>query len=195
MTPQGFLGLAAQSVTAPQEVARLLLSLRLSREALILAFALVVVLNALFFGLSLVATGTGAANFAALNPVIFGVTLAMSLGGTILALTWAGRGLGGTARAADMAVLVIWLQALRVLVQAAMLVLVPLSAGLAGVVAMLASAVGVWILVNFIETAHGLGSLFKALMVLLLGLIGLGLALGLLFSLLGVDLNGMAGYV
>ena len=44
MTISGFLRLAAQTLTAPQEVARLLLALNLPREVLLTGFALVVVL-------------------------------------------------------------------------------------------------------------------------------------------------------
>lgn len=51
MSAAALLSLAWQTIVAPREVARLLISLRLSREVLLTGFALVVVLNALIVGL------------------------------------------------------------------------------------------------------------------------------------------------
>lgn len=53
MTLVGFLRLAFNTVSAPRDVARLLLAMNLPSQALWLAFALVIVLNTLVFSVSL----------------------------------------------------------------------------------------------------------------------------------------------
>ncbi|WP_146591608.1 YIP1 family protein [Puniceibacterium confluentis] len=196
MKPGALLQLGWHSVIAPREVARLLLSLRPSHEVLLLGFALVVVLNALVFGaatlLSPSAAGTG---LVMISPVIFLLTLSGALGATVLALTWTGRALGGRARIEDIALLLIWMQALRLVVQVAMLVIVPLSTGLAALLVVAASAAGVWILVHFLDEAHHFASPLRALLVLLLGVTGTALGLALFLSLIGATTMGLNGYV
>lgn len=192
MTPDGFLRLAVQTVTAPRDVARLLLALRLGREPLILLFALAVVVNALLYGVVLLMPG---APPVAVSAPVFGVLMAASLLATIVAVTQSGRWLGGTARLAEVAILLIWLQGLRALVQALVVPLSVIAPGLSALVMLLASALGIWITVNFLDVAHGLGSLGRAAMVLILGIVGMALALMVLLALLGVNTNGMTGNV
>ncbi len=196
MTVQGFLNLAWQSVVAPREVAALLLSIRPSREALGTAFALVVVMNALVFAGSLLVTPPSDALAPALgDPMLFMVFMAFSLVAMTLALTWAGRALGGTGRMEEVALLIIWLQALRVLVQTGLLVLLPLSATLSAFVVMAASALGIWILLNFIAEVHELDGLGKAALVLVFGVLGMALGLTLILSLLGITPYGVTSNV
>jgi hypothetical protein len=192
MTVDGFLKLAWQSVTDPRDVARLLLSIRPGPEALWTAFALVVVLNALVFSSTqLLVPPQGPMPFMFGSPVGFIVTQAATLAGMIAAMTWTGRLLGGQGGMADVGILLIWMQGLRVLVQLILLVLMPLSGLLSGLVMMAASGAGLWILLNFIDEAHELGSLGRAAVVLVLGLLGLGFGLTLLLSLSGFNPEGM----
>lgn len=196
MTSDAWLRLVVQSVTAPREVARWLLSLRLGHEALLLAFALVLVLNTALVRTSALLTPPDPA----LAPFVEQpLTFLMGFGGILaivaLVLTWCGRALGGTGRIEDVGLLMIWLQGLRVLVQAGMLVLIPLSPGLAALVSILASALGFWILVNFLAEAHEFGSLGKSALVVLLGITGLALGLSLFLTLIGATATGMNGNV
>jgi hypothetical protein len=196
MSTDGLLKLAVNTVTAPRDVARLLLAARLGREALVTAFALVVVLNALVFGISRALFTDGGVSIAVLDsPTAFMALQGASLGATILALTWAGRGLGGQGSYADIAVLMIWLQALRVLAQAITLLILPVSPLLGGVAVMAATALGVWIAVHFIDEAHALGSLVKSILVLVVGLLGMAIALSILLSAVGITPDRMTGYV
>jgi hypothetical protein len=190
----GFLKLALQSVTNPREVAALLLSIRPSREAIWTAFALVVVLNALIFSASMLLTPGPVPAFM-VNPVSFLLLQGGTLAGTILAFAYVGRLLGGRARLEEIALLMIWMQALRVLVQLGLLVIMPVSALLAGLVTMVASGFGVWIVVNFLDEAHELGGLLRALAVLILGVLAMAFGLSLLLTLAGVSPQGMTEYV
>ncbi|MCK0151045.1 YIP1 family protein [Marivita sp. S6314] len=196
MTFDGFFRLAVNTVTAPRDVAALLLSLNLSRQALWLAFALVVVLNTLMFGLTTLTSPASDLIGPFLGgPAIFGVMLGVSVAALIVAVTLCGRPLGGVARFDDIAVLVIWLQALRVVLQAVVVLLGPVSLFLSGVVVSAGSVIGIWIFVNFIDVAHETGGLLKAGFVLLLAVVGMMLGLSVIFSLLGVQTGGIPGYV
>ena len=191
MTPAGFLRLALQTLIAPREVARLLLAADLSREAIMTAFALVVVVNALVVG---VMQGYGMAMDALpvpVGPAILAALLAGMLGISIFVMTSAGRALGGSGRMQDVAVLFIWLQALRALVQVGVALMAMISGSLAMVLVLAAMLAGIWIVLNFLDVAHGLDNLFKALMVLILGAVGMVLLLSLLFSLMGLTPTGM----
>ncbi|WP_226621149.1 YIP1 family protein [Alloyangia pacifica] len=194
MTVAGFLSLAWQTVVAPREVARVLLDLRLSREALLTGFGLVVVLNALLVGLMQLGGELGAMG-GLMMPVPMGLLLAGMLAGTIAALTWAGRSFGGTARVEEIAVLLIWLQGLRALAQLGVALVGLVSGGLAVLLVLAALLAGLWILVNFLDVAHGFGSPLKALLVLILATMALAVALMMILSLLGAGPNGMASYV
>ncbi|MFZ5963004.1 YIP1 family protein [Thalassococcus sp. BH17M4-6] len=192
MTLGGFLRLAWQTLVAPREVARLLLSLRLGHEALLLAFALVVVLNTMIFlATAQISPPSDALVPLLSNPVIFMLTLGGTLGVTAIALTWTGRSLGGVGRIEGVGLLLIWLQAVRMLVQLAVMVLMTIDPGLAGLVVVAASVLGVWILTNFLDEAHGFDSLFKAALVLLLGVTGMALGLSFFLTLIGATTMGL----
>ena len=197
MRVDAFLRLAVQSVTAPRDVARLLLSIRPGAEALWTGFALVVVLNALVFGLSRLLLPDGGLTGAEVldSPFAFMALQAATLAATIAALTWAGRGVGGSGGLADVAVVMIWLQALRVLAQAVVLVVMPISAFLGAVLVMTASALGIWIAVHFIDEAHALRSVLKAILVLVVGIVGMAIVLSIVLSAIGITPDGVTGYV
>lgn len=195
MTPQAFLSLAVQTVTAPREVARLLLSLNLSRQVLGLCFGLVVVLNALVFSVADQLLGETPGGGLLGVPLVFFALQGLTLLATIMFMTWVGAMLGGDGRIDEVAVLLIWLQALRVLVQAILLVILPISAQLGALIILLTSAAGVWILINFIDEAHRFDNLFKAGLVLILGIFGMAIALSIVLATLGITPNGLTGYV
>ncbi len=190
MTLNGFFALAWQSVTAPREVARMFLALRLGTEALALAFALVVVLQTAFVTISAQIMPPDPVLAPILGqPMIFLAGLATVLVIVTLALTWAGRGLGGVARVRDVALLVVWLQGLDLIVQAALVVLAPLVPALAGLVSLAASGAGIWILLNFLAEAQGFEGLGKSALSLLLAVTGLALGISLFLTLSGATMG------
>ncbi|ETX16732.1 hypothetical protein OCH239_01655 [Roseivivax halodurans JCM 10272] len=186
MTLNGFLSLAWQSVTAPRDVARLLLSLRLGTEVVLTAFALVVVLQTIFVALSAQIMPPDPAVASILSqPIVFLAILSTVLCVMILALTFAGRGLGGVAQVRDVGVLIVWVQGLDVLVQAVLVVTAPLLPGLAAMISLLATGVGLWILINFLAEAQGFEGVGKAALSVLLAVTGLALGASLFLSLTG----------
>ena len=195
MTPAAFLSLALQTVTAPRDVARLLLSIRPGSEALITAFALVVVLNALVYGLSVVALGEGGMAALISAPLAFMALQALTLGLVIAMLSALGRALGGVARLEDVALLLIWLQALRVLAQLGIMVLMLVTPALGSLAVLIVSALGVWIAVHFVDEAHGLQNMLKSVAVLVGSVLGMALAISVILTALGVAPEGVVGNV
>lgn len=196
MTLAGFLRLAFNTVSAPRDVARLLLAMNLPSQALWLAFALVIVLNTLVFSVSLMFVPADDLFGPVLaNPTVFGAMLAVSVAALIATVTLCGRPLGGRASFAQIGILVIWMQALRVLLQGVVAVVGPLSLFLSGILVSAGSVLGIWIFVNFIDVAHKTNSLLRAGLVLLLAVVAMMLGLSLIFSLLGVQTGGIPGYV
>lgn len=188
-----FMNLAVQTVTRPRDAAAFLVSLQLSREALLTGFALVVVLNTLFFGLTQLVVPAGNILVPAMqDPVMFGISLALTLVALVLAITASGRAFDGDARIETVAVLVIWLQGLRAALQVIVLLLAPVSLFVSGLIVTASTIIGLWIFVHFIDVAHGLGSLMKASVVLLIAVVGMLLALTMIFSLLGVSPSGVS---
>ncbi len=192
MTPEGFLHLSWQTVVAPREVARFLLSLRLGHEALLLAFGVVVIVNTLLFAASIhISPPTEALRPILSNPLIFLLALGGTLGITAISLTWTGRAMGGKGRIEDVGLLIIWLQALRMLVQISVLGLMLVSPNLAGLLVVAASVFGVWVLVQFLDVAHDFDSPFRAALVLLLGVTGLALGISFFLTLIGATSMGL----
>ncbi len=191
MTPAGVLRLAWQTVTAPRDVAQLLIAARLSHEAILTAMALVVALNALVMGVLQLGMGAGALPFV-MSPVLFGALLAAMLMVSVMVLTGVGRLMGGTGRAEDLAVLLAWLQAVRVLWQVIVALAALLAPALASILAVLGFLAGIYIILNFLDVAHGFNNLLRALAVLVIGGLVLVMAMSLLVSLMGISPNAMA---
>jgi hypothetical protein len=186
MTTAALGELAIETIRDPQGAARRLLALKLPRNVLWTALALVIVLNAAVYGLSnLITPPPAEVPMAALAPVPFAAFLAAGLIGTILGLWYVGRAIGGTGTLEDVMVLLVWLQALRLAVQAALLVLVPLSPVLSSLVVLAAAVIGFWILLNFVDVANGYGSLLKSFGAIALSVLALALGLTLLVTLFG----------
>ncbi|MEQ5870555.1 YIP1 family protein [Sagittula sp. NFXS13] len=196
MTAQGFLKLAVESIGSPRDVARLLLSANISREAVWTAFALVVAMNAFVYGLGLVvAPPVGALPVFLAQPIGYAVVECVSLAGMIVSITLVGRMMGGAGRLTDVGLLLVWVQALNILVQLASTVLMLAIPPLAGIVGVIAIAIGFWILLNFIDEAHGLGNMLKSFFVFVLALFALGIVLSVALTMAGMTPEGMMGNV
>lgn len=192
MTVEGFLRLAAETVKDPQAVARLLIGISLPRETLWMALALMCILSTLAVSAANILVPPPVDLPAAMaNPFLFAAFL---IGGSVLtlhALVWTGRAAGGKGQMGDILILMVWLQALRAAVQAAQLPLILISPFLAGLLAVAASLLGIWITVGFIAAAHQFDTLLKAVGVLFMALLGIALGLAFLLSLIGVSSYGL----
>lgn len=188
--------LVIQTLRDPAQAAARLMAIQASREVLWTALFLVAVLNTLIYTLTNLLVPTQSPLPVAFeSPLFFLVIVAGGLVLTVHALYWTGRALGGRGELGDMLVLMIWLQALRVGVQAITLVLLLISPVIAALVAVAAAFVGIWILVHFINAAHYLGSIPRAAGVLVAAILALALGLSFILSLIGATFLGSAAYV
>ncbi len=196
MTGAALRELVSETLLRPPAAAAQLIALQLPRALLWQALALAIVLNALVFHLGLLAMPPSQPLPAIMaTPFLFALTLGFGAVATVLAITGTGRWLGGVARLEDVLVLIVWLQGLRLLVQVAAAGLTLLAPGPTMLLLMAANLYGLWIFVNFIDTAHRFGSPLKALGVIALAGLGIAFGLVLMLSLFGAGTLGVTADV
>ena len=183
--------LVRQTLFDPREAAGRLIALELPRNALWMALGLMTVLNTIVYSLSLTLAPPGDPAAMAMVPPIFQSPLffALFLGGTlvivVLALTWIGQTFGGRGRLDDILVLITWLQVLRLGLQALLTLILVVAPLLGGLITIVASVWGIYILVAFIDRAHGFDNMFRAAGVLLVGALAMVFGLSLILGVIG----------
>jgi hypothetical protein len=192
MNATGLVPLIAMTLRTPQVAAEQIIALRLSRDVLWTALALVALVNTAIVVLLI---SLSPPEFAL--PGYFSSPLALFflLTGLLViyvhALYWAGRAVGGKGDLGDLLALMVWLQALRagaqMLVLVAALAIPPLAALLSLVIAIW----GFWILLNFITAAMRLPTVFHAVATLIVSGIGVVLGVGLVLFFIGVVAQGV----
>lgn len=185
-----------QSITAPREIGAWLIGLGLSREVLLLAFGLVLVLQTGFMTMLVMLVDPEAMPIPLLRqPLVFMVGLGGMLALFAVLLTWAGRMAGGEAQLEEMGLLLIWLQGLRLVLQLAVLVLSVALPALSPALMLAGMALSFWVLVNFVAAAHRFDGLGRALIVLVMATFGLAMGLSILLGMIAATTLGMNGYV
>ena len=193
MTMSDWRQLAITSLSDPAQAARILMAMRIPRNALWTGLVLVAVLNTILAGLSDIVIHNPTP-----LPTIFSVPavyFAVVTGGlvlTVYSIFWTGRMMSGKGTLEDVLVLIVWLQMLRVMVQAVTLVLFLVMPMFAALLVFAASLVGVYILVHFVDQAHRLGSVPRAAGVLIASVLLIVLGLTMLLSLVGGAFMGRA---
>ncbi len=197
MTSISVRSLVATTITNPAEAARWLLGLNLTRETLWLAMALAVVLNAFLHVLSSFLFPLTDPDLQAIagSLVFYVVVVVGSLLLSIGAFYLVGQKMGGVGSFNDLMTLMVWLQYLRVLVQAAALILTIVAPNLLPFLAIPMFLLGLFITVHFIDQAHRFGSPLKAFGVLVLSAIALAVAFTVLLSLIGGPMMGVPANV
>ncbi len=187
--------LAVLTLRAPQQAAAQIISFQLSRDVLWSGLALAAILNTVMFNLSIMTAGDSQSLPAVFNsPLAFFVVLAGLLVLSVHAFYWTGLSIGGKGNLGDLLALLVWLQILRAIAQAGMVILLALSPGIALLFSFATGLLGFWILVNFISAAlhlpsvaHGLAVVILAAIAMVFGLLLIGGLVGL--SSLGVPAN------
>ncbi|SPF80667.1 YIP1 family protein [Pseudoprimorskyibacter insulae] len=176
-----------QSVQAPRAVADWLIRLQLPRNTVLLAFALVVVLNTLLTGITLLGDPMAALAGPLAAPWVMAVVFALMVLIFAACIASIGRMMGGQGRFDQILLMLTWMQALRILVQIAVLIVAFISPGLALIGAFVASLLGIWIFLNLVDVVHAFGSLLKTLGVVFLGFIGMAVALMVVVPMIGIQ--------
>jgi hypothetical protein len=190
---QYLMNLGGLTLRDPSRAAGVIVAMGLPGQALAPALGVVAIANAALFALTnILMPPPGPMPLVFQSPLLFCLIIAVGvlLSGT--ALTWVGRFFGGQGRFEDVLALLIWLQILRAMVQAVVLVLMFIAPGMAALLVFVAGLYGVWILLHFLKVALLLGSLWRALTVFVAASVAIVLGLVALLSLLGPGLFGIA---
>lgn len=194
LTMGNLLRMARDTVSNPREGAETVLALGLPKQALWLAFALVIVLSMLLGDLLYLLAGlpgdgalTGPLGA---SPVIMGLMQGAFLFLMAHAVTHIGRMFGGVGRLEEALALVVWLQFIFICVQVVQLVAVLIVPPMAAIITLLAVGLFFWLLINFIATLHGFTSLGMVLVMTILSGFTILFVLSLILTLLGVTFEG-----
>lgn len=189
--------LALRTVQDPRTVAAELVAMALPRPVLWMALALAVVLNTIVYQISLLASPAPAEALPVLfaSPLMFAFMIGAALIMSIYALTYAGRFVGGTGDLTAIMTVLVWLQYLRFAVQLAAFLVTPIMPAIGALLVLGASLYGLWLVLNFVDVAHGLNNLFTAFGVMVMAMLGIMLGLAMLLSLLGIQNLGLTPYV
>lgn len=193
MTINDLPGLAMDTLRNPRAMAARLIALDLGLPTLWTALALGAVLNAMIFSVNLMLFPTTfpvPGLFS--NPVLYAVAMA---GGTVITmhlLTWVGGMMGGQGRLADVTVVLVWLQYLRLVAQAILLLLTILMPALALMATLVVAFYSLWLMLNFLDVAHRFESLGKTALVLVFTIVGITIGLSFLIALIGTPVTEMS---
>ncbi len=186
MTFNDWRQLAILSVRNPADAAQTLMAMRIPGRALWTALMLMAVLNTVLFTLSNMMMPWPNGLPRALNsPVIYLAVVAGGLILTVWSIFWTGRVMGGKGSVNDVLVLIVWMQALRVAVQAVVLVLTIVAPAFAALLVIAVGLIGVYMLVHFVDQAHRIGSPGKAIVVVIASLLAIVVGLSVFLMLVG----------
>jgi len=181
------------TLRTPRDAAEVILAVPTTREQIYTALIAGSALNALLAGLSLMLFPLPEEfpRFIATPFVYF----LMAIGGVLVfthLVTWSGRAMGGSGTLQDMLKLMVWLQFVRVTLNAFGFLLalaVPTLGGLYGIAVMVLS---LWILLSFIQVGHRLASMGNAFLVVFITFVGLVIGLSVFLALIGVGSIGVS---
>ncbi|MDG1129495.1 YIP1 family protein [Seohaeicola saemankumensis] len=193
MTLKDLAALAMDTLRDPRGTGERLIALNLGLPVLWTALALASVLSALLFSINM-AIFPAAFPMPGLffNPILYAVVLAGGMVISMHLLTWMGTMLGGRGSLAEVTVLLVWLQYLRLVAQAGLLLLTMIMPPLGMMATIVVAFYSLWLLLNFLDVAHRFGSLAKALVVLLMTAVGIVVGLSFLLALIGVPATEMS---
>jgi len=185
--------LFVETMRTPDSAARSVLKTKIARSELWMGLVAASALNAVITGLTITIVPLPG-NW----PTLFNSPIAyfiMVVGGLVLLahiLTWAGRAIGGKGSLDDMLKLMVWMQFVRVVLQAVGLCLMLMIPLVAAIFSLITGLWSVWILMNFVKVGHKLATLMTALMVIFVTFLGMVIGLSVLLTLIGVGTIGAA---
>jgi hypothetical protein len=193
MTLNDLPALAMDTLRDPRGTAERLIALDLGLPTLWTALALGAVLNTILFSVNMMMFPTTfplPGLFS--NPILYAMAMAGGMVITMHLLTWVGGMMGGQGRLADVTVVLVWLQYMRLAAQAVLLVMTMLVPALALMATLVVAFYSLWLLLNFLDMAHRLGSLGKSALVLVFSVVGITIGLSILIALIGAPVTEMS---
>ena len=186
-------GLAIETLRDPRGTAARLIALDLDLPTIWTALALGAVLNAMIFSVNIMLFPTTFPMQGLFsNPILYAVAMAGGMVISMHLLTWVGGMMGGQGRLADVTVVLVWLQYLRVAAQALLLLMTILVPALALMAMMVVAFYSIWLMLTFLDVAHRFESLGKAALLLVFTVVGIIMGLSFLIALIGVPVPEMS---
>ena len=164
------------SLTNPTEAGAYIFALRFNLGAALSAFAVTVIIAVLLlFALSGFKPTAVLPGFAPMAPVVLVAIMGLGTLGLVGCIWLAARAFGGSGRFSDGVLVFAWIQILQVGLQIVQTASMVISVTFAGLISIFATGLLFWILFGLLNSWLNLGSMWKAALCFLLGVIGLSM--------------------
>jgi len=175
------------TICAPQEAAQAVLALNLPRNVLWLGLALVITLSTLLASAVLLMVPMPEAGAGVPMPVVMGIVQAVFLVLVSLGIAVIGARFGGKGDFDGALALMVWLQAVFLVVQAFQIVAIAIGLSvLADIVSLASIPLFFWLMAQFVTVLHGFSSVWKTFWAIIMFLIAFAFLLSLVVSGFGL---------
>ncbi|WP_340260477.1 YIP1 family protein [Roseobacter sp. HKCCA0882] len=174
------------SIRAPQEAAQAVLALNLPRNVLWLGLALVITLSTLLASAVLLMVPMPEAGAGVPMPVVMGIVQAVFLVLVSLGIAVIGARFGGKGDFDGALALMVWLQAVFLVVQAFQIAAIAIGLSvLADIVSLASIPLFFWLMAQFVTVLHGFSSVWKTFWAIIMFLIAFAFLLSLVVTSFG----------
>lgn len=175
------------TIRAPQEAAQAVLALNLPRNVLWLGLALVITLSTLLASAVLLMVPMPEAGAGVPMPVVMGLVQAVFLVLVSLGIAVIGARFGGKGDFDGALALMVWLQAVFLVVQAFQIVAIAIGLSvLADIVSLASIPLFFWLMAQFVTVLHGFSSVWKTFWAIIMFLIAFAFLLSLVVTSFGL---------
>ncbi|MFA8442970.1 YIP1 family protein [Yoonia sp.] len=181
------------SIMEPSDSARKVIDMNIPRDALWMGLALVAVVNVILVVLLQMISPAPVAfqeQGFALSPFGFVAIIGVFLALFVFGVFYAGKIMGGQGSLQGTLAIIVWFQSISLTLEAIQVVLVLISPAIGSIFGLLSLGALIWCFVNFINVLHGFKNLGKAMVAIVLALIGTALISGIVLAVLGVGPTG-----
>ena len=174
------------TIRAPQEAAQAVLALNLPRNVLWLGLALVITLSTLLASAVLLMVPMPEAGAGVPMPVVMGIVQAVFLVFVSLGIAVIGARFGGKGDFDGALALMVWLQAVFLVVQAFQIAAIAIGLSvLADIVSLASIPLFFWLMAQFVTVLHGFSSVWKTFWAIIMFLIAFAFLLSLVVTSFG----------
>ena len=175
------------TIRAPQEAAQAILALNLPRNVLWLGLALVITLSTLLASAVLFMVPMPEAGAGVPMPVVMGIVQAVFLVLVSLGIAVIGARFGGKGDFDGALALMVWLQAVFLVVQAFQIAAIAIGLSvLADIVSLASIPLFFWLMAQFVTVLHGFSSVWKTFWAIIMFLIAFAFLLSLVVTSFGL---------
>jgi len=126
------------------------------------------------------------------TPFLVFTVLGSTMVTLVFAFFWVGRMFDGKATFDTILLMVGWLQYMRLAIQLVGMALMLIAPALSSLFVMAAGLYGIWVVINFLQVAHGFETPAKAIAVIVFSFVGLAVGLSVFLSLIAVTAFGIS---